>query len=150
MSSSAYALALKNLAGAFKTKNPSSNVVGGPESSAHHEDVVEFAAPLSSPILVDETFEDITDISDAPEGLAPKKRNHNIVKPPKVRGPVIEKVVCDEEGKDLEGVLVHIGNFTLEKFSSTLSEIPTHEDWVEMEGAGLNSVLKRVAGLGIR
>lgn len=128
MSSSAYASALKNLGGAFITKNPGSNVAEGSGSGAHHEDVTESMAPSTSLAPAIENFEDIIDIPDEPERPVPKKRKHNDVKPPKVRGPVTEKVVCEEEGKDSEGDSVHISNFTLEKLASTMSEIPTDED----------------------
>lgn len=68
------------------------------------------------------------------------------MKPPKSKDPVVEKISCDEQGKSLDGGSVRVGNFTPEKLSSTMAEILMDDDWVEMEGSRLNSVLKRAAG----
>lgn len=54
------------------------------------------------------------EIPDAPDRPLPKKRKHAAMKPPKAKGPVDEKNVCDEKGKDPEGGPVHIGNFILQ------------------------------------
>lgn len=144
MSSSAYASVLRNLGGVHNTRRR--NSAGGSGSGANHEDAAESAAPITDPIPTNENVEDVVEIPDASEVPVTKKRKHPATKPPKFKGPVIEKVSCDGEGKSLDGGSVHVGNFTLEKLISTMAEIPTDEDWEEMEEAGLSSVLKRAAG----
>lgn len=39
-----------------------------------------------------------------------------------------------------------LGSFTLEQLASTMSEIPTDEDWTEMEESRLASIMKRIVG----
>lgn len=59
---------------------------------------------------------------------------------------MVKKVVCDTDTKGPGGEAVQIGSFTSELLAGTMSEIPTNEDWTDMEESGLASVLKRVAG----
>lgn len=54
--------------------------------------------------------------------------------------------MCDDKGVAEDGEPVRVGTFTLHDLESTMSEIPTDEDWTEMENSDLSSLLKRVVG----
>lgn len=126
MSSSAYASVLRNLGGVHRTQRQ--NSAGGSRSGPNQEDAAESAAPVTDPVPIAENVENVIEILDAPEAPVPKKRKHATTKPPKSKDPVVEKITCDEEGKNLDGGPVRIGNFTLEKLTSITAEIPTDED----------------------
>lgn len=115
MSSSAYASILKNLGGPFQTRNPSSGGASG--YGPHREDAAESAAPQAIPVLNSEPV-DVERITDKP---VRKKRKTTGVKPPKGMDPVVEGVVCDDEGKGPDGEEVWIGTFTLQQLASTMS-----------------------------
>ncbi|KAL8126339.1 hypothetical protein AgCh_013581 [Apium graveolens] len=149
MSSSSYASVFNTLGGPFKVKNVGStavsgscNLEGGAESSVPHN--VVNMAPEN--IDVDPMIEDIPDHKDEPPR---KKKNENIEfgsKHPKAKTVVVEKVICDSEGKGPNGEPVRVGIRTLVDLADFMSEIPADEEWEEMEGSGLAAALKKVTG----
>lgn len=147
MYSSAFAYALKNLGGGFRTRKPGSIAMSG--SAANREDAAESMAPLIDPVLLVDNagkIDGAVDVADGPDWQAPKRRKVVGVKPPKTKEPTMEKVVCDEAGKDRDGEPVRIGNFSLEQLATTMSKIPNDEDWTSIEESGLSAVLKRLTG----
>lgn len=149
MSSSAFASTLKILGGGFKTKNPGSTAGSG--SGSQREDAAESSAPRVEPVIQaedDGKVDEVVEIVAGPEKPARKKRKVVGFKPPKGNEPVIEKVACDKTCKDQEGDPVQVGSFTLEQLATTMSEIPTEEDWTDMEESSLSTVLKQLTGHG--
>lgn len=128
------------MGGAFKTRKQVS--AGGSGSTSNQKDAIESAAPHGTYAPVVENFDNNINIKELSERPAPKKSKVVVVKPPKGNELVVERVVCDEEGKGPDGGSVQIGNFTLEQLASTISEILMDEDWSKMEEAELNSILK--------
>lgn len=143
MSSSAYASAFKNLGGAFQKRKPVSTE--GSSSRRNREDAVESTAPQVVDPSV-EPVENVIDVSGLLEARVPKKIKRVGVKPPKGKNAVPGEVVCEEEYKGPDENPVQIGNFTLEKLESTMSEIPSDQEWTQMEEVGLTTVLKRMIG----
>lgn len=89
---------------------------------------------------------DVEEVTRVAEGPASKKRKYVPSKPPKGKDPVIGQVICDDKGVATDGEPVRIGRFTLQDLEITMSDILTDEDWAQMEGSDLATLLKRVVG----
>lgn len=110
-----------------KSRNPVSQ---GGSGSAQHEDGAESAAPqrVPDPVIIPDSGVAVEDTTRVAEGPVPKKRKIVASKPPKGKDPIIEQVICNEEGIFPDGEPVRIGAFTLQEIASTLSDIPTDGD----------------------
>lgn len=97
-------------------------------------------------VIIPDAGVDVENATSVAEGPVPKKRKTDVVKPPKGKEPVVEKVICDSEGKDQDGEPIRVGTFTLEQLASTIFDIHTDQDWIDMQEAWLSSVLKRIIG----
>lgn len=146
MSRSAYASSLKNLGGAFRTKG-TANSAGGSESGANREDGAESAAPSINvdgipdpPSLEDPIIHGSPDAEDRPR---PKRMKNLGKKPPRPQNvPLDDKddvleTLAGEGGPD--AVRVH----SVKEVAKMMSEIPSNEDWIKMEEAGLNTVMQK-------
>lgn len=144
MSSSACATILKNLGGAHKVLGNSGSA-GGSGSNPHREEAAECAAPQAKAVDVD-NVETVIEVEDDQDDPFSKKRKIGATKTQKRKDLVIDPIICDTKGKAPDGEPVRVRTFTLQDLASSMSEISSDEDWVNMEGSGLSFVLKKVVG----
>lgn len=145
MSKNAYASSLQNLGGAYRTKE--TNSASGSGSVANREDRAESVAPAAAVEATPEpvAFEEVV-VSDAREtGDRPRvKRTKTLGRKP-LRPQNLD--LDDEEMQDLEdpdGPEL-VGNHSVKKVAKIMSQIPSSEDWVVLEEAGLHSVMRKCA-----